>query len=68
MLASLVLIYALMAFMFKVLYLVGAAIVIWITVVGILLTAILSMIEGFLEKDPTKWRLKIITMYFILFL
>lgn len=66
--ASLVIIISLLAFVFKVMHLQGAAILVWIADIGILVTGILFLIDGLLEKDGVKWSLKIIVVYFILIL
>ena len=66
--ASLTIIVALLAFVFKVLHLSGAAILIWIADIGILLSAAFFLIDGMQEKDTAKWIIKIIAGFFILFL
>jgi len=67
-LASLTLIIALLAFIFKVMHWPGAAKLIWIADIGILLTGILFLVESWREKDPFKLSMKIITVFFILLL
>jgi hypothetical protein len=66
--ASGVIIVSLLAFVFKVMHLQGAAILVWIADIGILVTGILFLIDGLMEKDGVKWSLKIIVVYFILIL
>lgn len=66
--AAVAIILVLMAFVFKTLHLAGAAKLIWVADVGILLSGIFFLIDGFLEKDPVKWALKFITAFFILIL
>ncbi len=66
--ASLALIVALLAFMFKVMHWPGAGTLVWIADIGILLTGIFFLIDGLQEKDPAKWSLKFIAAFFILLL
>lgn len=66
--AAAALIVVLLAVFFKVLHLAGAQILLWIADVGILLSFIFFLIDGFLEKDPLKWGMKFITAIFILIL
>jgi len=66
--ASLTIIVALLAFVFKVLHLSGAATLIWIADIGILLSAAFFLIDGMQEKDTAKWIIKIVAGFFILFL
>ncbi|MBU2652384.1 MAG: hypothetical protein KKA81_15760 [Bacteroidetes bacterium] len=64
---SLALIVSLLALMFKVMHWPGAATVIWFADIGILLSGIFLLIDALLEKDLAKWRLKIIAMFFVIF-
>jgi len=58
----------LLAFLFKVMHWPGAAKLIWIADIGIVISGILFLVDGIREKDPTKSVLKILAMFFILFL
>lgn len=58
----------LLAFLFKVMHWPGAAKLIWVADFGIVISGILFLIDGFREKDPVKSILKILAMFFILFL
>jgi hypothetical protein len=60
------LIVVLLAFLFKTLHLAGAQKLLWIGDVGIFLSFVFFLIDGFLEKDPVKWSLKFIAAIFIL--
>ncbi len=57
-----------LAFLFKVMHWPGAAKLIWVADVGLIVTGILFLVDGVKEKDPTKSSLKIMTVFFILFL
>jgi len=60
------LIVVLLAFLFKTLHLAGAQKLLWIGDVGIFLSFVFFLIDGFLKKDPVKWSLKFIAAIFIL--
>ncbi len=66
--SSLVISIALLGFLFKVMHWPGAAKLVWLADVGIVLSGILFLVDGIREKDPVKSTLKIMTMFFILFL
>lgn len=66
--ASLTLIVALTAFLFKTLHWPGAAILIWAADIGILLAAAVLLINGLFERENEKWSLKIIAAFFAVFL
>ena len=66
--AAVALIVVLLAFLFKTLHLAGAQKLLWIGDVGIFLSFVFFLIDGFLEKDPVKWALKFITAFFIVIL
>lgn len=66
--AAAALIVVLLAFLFKTLHLAGAQKLLWIGDVGIFLSFVFFLIDGFLEKDPVKWSLKFIAAIFILIL
>lgn len=55
-------------FLFKVLHWPGAAKLIWIADLAIVVSSILFLVDGFREKDPMKSVLKIMSMFFLLFL
>ena len=65
---SLAIIFVLLAFLFKIMHWPGAAKLIWAADIGITISVILFLSDGIREKDPVKSGLKIITMFFILFL
>lgn len=58
----------LLGFLFKIMHWPGAAKLIWIADIGLVISGVLFLVDGFKEKDPTKSILKIMTMFFILFL
>lgn len=66
--SSVVIALILLGFMFKIMHWPGAAKLIWIADIGLVISGILFLVDGFREKDPTKSILKIMTMFFILFL
>lgn len=66
--ASLTLMVALTAFLFKTMHWQGAAILIWAADIGILLSSVILLIDAFFEKDNGKWSLKIIAAFFAIFL
>jgi hypothetical protein len=66
--ASLVVIIGLLTFTFKILHWPGAGILVWIADIGILLSAVSFLIDGFQDKDEYKSSLKIIAGFFILLL
>ena len=63
---SLTIIFALLAFVFKLLHWPGAGILIWIADIGILLSAVVFLIDGYLEKDPVRGGLKTLIAFFAL--
>ena len=63
---SLALVVSLLAIMFKVMHWPGAAKIIWIADIAILLSGIFFLIDALLEKDLAKWRLKVIAMFFVI--
>ena len=64
--AAAALIVVLLAFLFKTLHLAGAQKLLWVGDVGIFLSFVFFLIDGFLEKDPVKWSLKFLAAIFIL--
>ena len=66
--ASISLIIALLSFLFKTWHWPGAAILIWVADIGILLAAVTLLIDGLFEKEAGKWSLKIIAAFFAIFL
>jgi len=66
--SSLAIAVILLAFLFKIMHWPGAAKLIWAADIGIVLSGILFLIDGIREKDPVKSILKILAMFFILFL
>ena len=66
--SSLTVIVVLLGFLFKVMHWPGAAKLIWIADLGLVLSGILFLVDGMREKDQVKSILKIMTMFFILFL
>jgi len=66
--ASITIVLVLLSFLFKVMHWPGAAKLIWIADIGILVSGILFLVDGLMEKDLVKSVLKIITMFFILLL
>jgi hypothetical protein len=66
--SSLTIAVVLLTFVFKVLHWPGAAKLVWIADIGIALSALLFLIDGIREKDPLKSGLKIMAMFFLLFL
>lgn len=65
---SITIVLVLLGSLFKVMHWPGAAMLIWIADLGIVFSGILFLVDGYLEKDPTRSIMKIITMFFILFL
>lgn len=59
---------ALLGFLFKVLHWPGAAKLIWVADLGIVVSGILFLIDGMMEKDPARSVLKIVAMFFLLLL
>jgi len=66
--SSLTVIVVLLSFLFKVMHWPGAAKLIWIADLGLILSGVLFLVDGIREKDPVRSILKIMTMFFILFL
>jgi hypothetical protein len=66
--ASIALIVGLLAFIFKLLHWPGAGQLIWVADISILLAGVSFLIDGLLEKDIPKVRIKLIAGFFILFL
>ena len=66
--AALTLIVSFLAFLFKVLHWPGAAKLIWAADIGILLSAIVLLIDGYFEQKHDKWALKIIAAFFAILL
>lgn len=66
--SALVIIIVLLAFLFKIMHWPGAAKLIWVSDLVIAICALLFLIDGLREKDTEKSVLKIIGMFFILFL
>jgi len=58
----------LLGFLFKVMHWPGAAKLIWVADIGIVLSGILLLVDGIREKDPVRSMWKILMMFFILFL
>lgn len=58
----------LLGFLFKVMHWPGAAKLIWIADLGLIISGVLFLVDGFREKDPVKSVYKTLTMFFILFL
>jgi len=46
----------------------GAAKLVWVADIGIVLSGLLFLLDGIREKDPVKSSLKIMAMFFLLFL
>jgi len=46
----------------------GAAKLIWVADIGIVLSGVLLLVDGIREKDPVRSMWKILMMFFILFL
>jgi len=65
---SAVLAVVLLSFLFKIMYWPGAAKLIWVADIGIIISAVLFLVDGYFEKDRNKSILKILTMFFILFI
>jgi len=65
---SLAVIIVLWGFLFKIMHWPGAAKLIWLADIGIVISAIIFLVDSVREKDPVKSALKILTMFFILFL
>ncbi|MEE4256418.1 MAG: hypothetical protein V2I47_05230 [Bacteroidales bacterium] len=65
-LSSVALIFTFLAFAFKILHWPGAAKVVWIADIGIILSAVLFFIDMLQESEPLKLRLKAIAFFFIL--
>lgn len=59
---------AFLAFLFKMVHWPGAAKLIWLADLGILLTTIIFLVDAFLERKPEKWSLKILVAFFALFM
>jgi len=66
--SSVTIIIILLSFLFKVMHWPGAAKLIWIADLGIIISAVLFLVDGIREKDPARSILKIIALFFILFL
>lgn len=66
--ASIAFALAMLAFVFKVMHWPGAEKIVWGADIGIALSAILFLIDGIMEKDAVKSGLKLISMFFLLFL
>ena len=66
--AATTIILVLLAFLFKLLHLAGAAKVIWVADIGILLSSLFLLVDSVLEKDPAKRSLKLIAAFFALIL
>jgi hypothetical protein len=66
--AFLALLLILLTFLFKLMHWPGAAKLVWVADIGILLSGVFYLVDSFLENDASKWRLKILTAFFILLL
>lgn len=66
--SSIIIAVVLLSFLFKVMHWPGAAKLIWLADLGLLISGVLFLVDGFREKDPVKSVYKILTMFFILFL
>lgn len=66
--SSLTIIVVFLGFLFKVMHWPGAAKLIWAADIGLVISGILFLVDGFREKDQVKSVHKIIAMFFILFL
>lgn len=66
--SSLAIAIVLLGFLFKVMHWPGAIKLIWMADLAIIISGILFLVDGIREKDPVKSSLKIISMFFILFL
>ena len=64
--SSIALMFAFLAFAFKILHWPGAAILVWIADISIILSALLFLIDMLGENEPLKLRLKAIAFFFIL--
>ena len=67
MFAAVVVIIVYLAFIFKLLHLAGAAKLIWVSDLGLLLACLFFLADGFLEKDHAKSGLKFLITFVILF-
>ena len=66
--SALVLIVISLAFVFKLNHWPGAAKLIWVGDIAILLACISFLVDTMLEKAPERWNIKLLTTFFILFL
>ena len=66
--ASLTLVAAFLAFAFRFMHWPGAAILIWIADIGILLSGVFFLVDGLRDADRYRSSLKIISGFFVLFL
>jgi hypothetical protein len=58
----------LLSFLFKIMHWPGAAKLIWLSDLAIVTSGVLFLVDGIREKDPVRSILKILIMFFILFL
>ncbi|PLX15012.1 MAG: hypothetical protein C0598_00010 [Marinilabiliales bacterium] len=66
--SSLAIAIILLAYLFKIMHWPGAAKLVWAADLGIVLSILLFLYDGIREKDPVKSSLKIMAMFFLLFL
>ena len=66
--SSLAIAIVLLATLFKIMHWPGAAKLVWVADIGIVLSGLLFLLDGIREKDPVKSSLKIMAMFFLLFL
>ncbi len=66
--SSLAIAIVLLASLFKIMHWPGAAKLVWAADVGIVLSSLLFLLDGIREKDAVKSTLKIMAMFFLLFL
>lgn len=67
-LSAVTIVFVLLGFLFKVMHWPGAAKLIWVADIGLILSGILFLVDGVREKDPVRSILKIMIVFFILFL
>lgn len=66
--SSLAIAIVLLAALFKIMHWPGATKLVWVADIGIVLSGLLFLLDGIREKDPVKSSLKIMAMFFLLFL
>jgi len=66
--SSLAIAIVLLAALFKIMHWPGAAKLVWVADIGIVLSGLFFLLDGIREKDPVKSSLKIMAMFFLLLL